>query len=579
MNATMALIRDTFREAFARRIFWGFFACCTLLLLFLIFIMRIDVVQGALATVSIFGNSMASTSPEKLVQQTQSVIAMVLYFAGMALSVFASAGLVAAVFEPGRIELLLSKPVSRTHLLLGRYAGNVLVVSANILYLVVGTWIIFGIKTGVWGAGFLVSSLFTIFIFSVLLSVIVLIGALWDSSAVAIMVTFGDHADHADSGAEIDDRKAAEFGVVARCGARSLLRAAEDVRCCGDYPEADSEPADYNLDAGVEYGSVRDRGAGSRVAAVSQQEFLMRRCCVLFVLSAAACCAQPQIDAVLVKMVPPGTTSLAGAHMDRIKTTDFYKKLVEQHKLPSVDQFAAETGFDPRRDVRELLFANTVTGGVLVARGTFRLNEASLVKGAKRMKHGEYNIWTGTNGAFCVLDATLVAAGDLSSVEAALDEWKSGKHNAAQSLLARAKDVDPGSQFWGVSSGFAGFLADHMPRAASGVDFSRVFRGLEDTWFDADFSKGLRGQVHGVAATDQDAINLRDAAKGLIGFGRLSVPENQPEMLKLWDGITVDQQGRTVAIRADIPQSMVDQMVRMLSSAAGRGGRGGTAPR
>ena len=71
---------------------------------------------------------------QNLVQQTQSVIAMVLYFAGMALSVFASAGLVSAMFEPGRIELLLSKPVSRAHLLLGRYAGNVLVVAANILY-------------------------------------------------------------------------------------------------------------------------------------------------------------------------------------------------------------------------------------------------------------------------------------------------------------------------------------------------------------------------------------------------------------------------------------------------------------
>ena len=33
MKATIALIRDTFREAFARRIFWGFFGmlhapCC-----------------------------------------------------------------------------------------------------------------------------------------------------------------------------------------------------------------------------------------------------------------------------------------------------------------------------------------------------------------------------------------------------------------------------------------------------------------------------------------------------------------------------------------------------------------------
>jgi len=190
MTATLALIRDTFREAFARRIFWGFFGCCTALLVFLVFILRIDVVEGALATVSIFGNRLPTTNVQNLVQQTQSVIAMVLYFAGMALSVFASAGLVAAMFEQGRIELLLSKPVSRAHLLLGRYAGNVLVVSANIFYLVAGSWAIFGMKTGIWGAGYLVSGLCTIFVFSVLLAVIVLVGVLWDSAAVAIMVTF-----------------------------------------------------------------------------------------------------------------------------------------------------------------------------------------------------------------------------------------------------------------------------------------------------------------------------------------------------------------------------------------------------
>lgn len=190
MNSTLALIRDTFSEAFARRIFWGFFGCCSALLLFLIFILRIDVVEGALATVSIFGNTLPTVGVKDLVEQTQSVIAMVLYFAGMALAVFASAGLVSAMFEPGRIELLLSKPVSRIHLLLGRYAGNVLVVSANILYLVAGAWIIFGLKTGVWGVGFLLSSLCTIFVFSVLLAVIVLVGVLWDSAAVAIMVTF-----------------------------------------------------------------------------------------------------------------------------------------------------------------------------------------------------------------------------------------------------------------------------------------------------------------------------------------------------------------------------------------------------
>ena len=187
---TIALIRDTFREAFARRIFWGFFGCCTALLLFLIFIMRVDVVQGALATITIFGRSGPVRDLEGLVHRTQAVIAMVMYFAGMALACFASAGLVSAMFEPGRIELLLSKPLPRYHLLLGRYAGNVLVVAANVIYLVFGSWIIFGVKTGVWGAGFLVSTLCTIFIFSVLLAVIVLIGVLLESAAVGIMATF-----------------------------------------------------------------------------------------------------------------------------------------------------------------------------------------------------------------------------------------------------------------------------------------------------------------------------------------------------------------------------------------------------
>ena len=83
----------------------------------------------------------------------------------MALSVFASSGLIPSVLEPGRIELILSKPVSRTHILLGRFIGNVAVVALNTTYLVLGVWIIFGLKTKIWGAQFLWSIATTVFIF------------------------------------------------------------------------------------------------------------------------------------------------------------------------------------------------------------------------------------------------------------------------------------------------------------------------------------------------------------------------------------------------------------------------------
>jgi hypothetical protein len=288
-------------------------------------------------------------------------------------------------------------------------------------------------------------------------------------------------------------------------------------------------------------------------------------------LAAGTLCAQPRINNVLVQMVPPGATSLVGVRMDEVRNSGFYKELIQQSKLPSVEQFARETGFDPRRDVRELLFASTKSGGVLLARGTFHVNA---VKEAKPVRHGVYTVQTlGANG-YCVLDSTLAVAGDVPSVNAALDEWRSGKHVAAQPLLAHGKQIEPSYPFWGVSSGFAGFLADNMPRAASGIDFSKIFRGLEDTWFEATFTGGFKGSVHGVTATDQDAINLRDTARGLIGFGRLNVPENQPDMLKLWDGISVEQQGRAVAILADVPQNLVDQLVKMLGSAQSGRGRG-----
>ncbi|MES1261978.1 MAG: hypothetical protein ABUS49_09590 [Acidobacteriota bacterium] len=299
--------------------------------------------------------------------------------------------------------------------------------------------------------------------------------------------------------------------------------------------------------------------------------------------AAATAAAQPRIDNVLIRMVPPGSTSLVSVRMDLVKATGFYGKLLEQRKLPQVERFAKETGFDPRRDVRELLFASTSTGGVLLARGTFKLHPESVRQTqAKLVRHGGYNIWSLDASGFCILDATLAAAGDLKSLEAALDEWKSGLHTAAQPLLALAKQVDRKAQFWGVSTGFATFLADNMPRAAAGrgagIDFSRIFRGLEDTWFEADFSTGFKAELHGNTAAEQDAVNLRDTAKGLIGFGRLSVPESQPEMLKLWDGIVVDQQARAVTIRADIPQNLVDQLVRMLSSAPAGPARGARGP-
>jgi ABC-2 type transport system permease protein len=185
-----ALVRDTFREAFARKVFWGFYGLSTLMILFFLFIMQIDVVEGATATVSLFGRDMGrNLDVTKVMQNVFGAVSSFLYGFGLFLAVFASGGLTPSLLEPGRIELLLSKPVARWQILLGRYAGILLVVGANIAYLVLGVWLILSIKTGLWNPLFLTAIGMNLLIFAVMLALVVLIGVLWDSAAVAIMVS------------------------------------------------------------------------------------------------------------------------------------------------------------------------------------------------------------------------------------------------------------------------------------------------------------------------------------------------------------------------------------------------------
>jgi ABC-type transport system involved in multi-copper enzyme maturation permease subunit len=183
-----ALLADTFQEASARWLFWGLFGLSTLLIGFFLFILKIDVVQGAVSLLGLEQTTHYFWSLERLVRLSYSRVAIFLYVWGTFLAVFASAGLIPSVLEPGRIGLLLSKPVNRVTLLLGRYTGNVLIVTANVVYLILSIWVIVGWKTGLWFPEFLITIPITVFVFAVLLCVVTLIGVVFESSSVAVMV-------------------------------------------------------------------------------------------------------------------------------------------------------------------------------------------------------------------------------------------------------------------------------------------------------------------------------------------------------------------------------------------------------
>jgi len=190
---TAALVVDTFRESFARKIFWGFFGCSTVLMLFLMVVLNIDVVEGSLAAVKVFGTDISGPDGvpvEVIVDGVLGAFAAFLFSIGLFLAIFAAAGLIPTIFEPGRIELMLSKPLSRRALLLGKYLGTLAVIGANIAYLVAGVWLLLGWKTGYWKIELLAAGGFAVFTFAVLLCVVTLVAVASNSAVLATMVTY-----------------------------------------------------------------------------------------------------------------------------------------------------------------------------------------------------------------------------------------------------------------------------------------------------------------------------------------------------------------------------------------------------
>ncbi len=188
LRVLAALISDTFQEARARWLFGGLFALSTLLIAIFLFVLKIDLVEGAISVLGIPSTS-RYLDVRRFVNTAYWGISIFLYIWGTLLAVFASSGLIPSVLEPGRISLLLSKPITRPMLLLGRYVGNLLVVATNHIYLILTIWIIIGLKTHLWEARFLLAIPASLFIFAVLLCVVVLVGVRSESAALAVMVS------------------------------------------------------------------------------------------------------------------------------------------------------------------------------------------------------------------------------------------------------------------------------------------------------------------------------------------------------------------------------------------------------
>src|SRR5262245_22291921 len=85
-------------------------------------------------------------------------------------------------------------------------------------------------------------------------------------------------------------------------------------------------------------------------------------------------------DTGLGKFVPGDTVALGGMRVDQVRATALYQKLRAQKRFSELDDLKAKTGFDPTRDVSELLIATNGKDAVTIARGQFKPTDPNAKK-------------------------------------------------------------------------------------------------------------------------------------------------------------------------------------------------------
>ncbi|HEV3020933.1 MAG TPA: ABC transporter permease, partial [Pirellulales bacterium] len=120
---------------------------------------------------------------------TSTVMNFFVGFVGVFVAVLVTASIMPHTFEPGAVDLLLSKPVSRSLVYVTKYLGGCMFTLINAAFMIGGLWLISGARLGVWNHRMLLCVPLLCFLFAIYYAVSALAGAIWKNAIVAVVMS------------------------------------------------------------------------------------------------------------------------------------------------------------------------------------------------------------------------------------------------------------------------------------------------------------------------------------------------------------------------------------------------------
>jgi ABC-type transport system involved in multi-copper enzyme maturation permease subunit len=107
---------------------------------------------------------------------------------GVFVGVIVTSPMIPELFQVGSMHLLLSKPISRTWLLVAKFIGGTVFVALNVSYLLIGFYGLVGLRLEIWNHGILWCIPIFVFVFMIYYSVSVVAGLIWKNAIISIAI-------------------------------------------------------------------------------------------------------------------------------------------------------------------------------------------------------------------------------------------------------------------------------------------------------------------------------------------------------------------------------------------------------
>lgn len=289
-------------------------------------------------------------------------------------------------------------------------------------------------------------------------------------------------------------------------------------------------------------------------------------------------------DPSLLRLVMPDAKVIAGAQVEQAKNSLFGRYVLAHLQLDDPDfvKFVAATGFDPRRDVREVVVASNAaqydpSHWVVLATGTFepaRIMTAVQANGGTVVKHRGIDILTGAKkddaqaaqGALAFLDGSTAVMGDVPGVEAVIDRHKANARTSTK-LAAKVQQVSANYDFWFTTmvplAEFAGAMPDpNLSNAMKG----NLMAAIQQTSGGVKFGPTIQLYAEAITRSPQDASALVDVVKFLAGLIQTNRQNDKTaaQVSTLLDGLQTTTDGNTMTMSLAIPEATLEQMMSSL---------------